>query len=46
MIVLNTLHATKEKVTPVYVSKCNWKQEKQVIIGMIPNGEVWHYVLQ
>ena len=26
-----------------YVSKHNSNREKQVIILMIPNGEVWHY---
>ena len=43
-IALNVLYAKKEKIYPVYVSKINSKQEKQVILLMIPNKKGWHYL--
>ena len=39
---LNVLYAKKEKIYPVYASKHNSNNEKQVILLMIPNGEKWH----
>ena len=44
-IALNVLYAKKEKIYPAYVSKYNSNCEKQVILLMIPNGEVWHYLV-
>ena len=43
---LNALYVKKEKIYPVYVSKNNSNQEKQVIILMILNdvGKQWHYL--
>ena len=38
-IVLNVLHAKKEKIYPAYVSKQNSNREKQVILLLIPNRE-------
>ena len=34
------MYAKNEKIYPAYVSKQNLKREKQVIILMIPNGEM------
>ena len=34
-IVLNVLHAKKEKIYPTYVSKHNSNREKQVILSII-----------
>ena len=34
----------KKKRKPAYVSKHDSNCDKQVILLMIPNGEVWHYV--
>ena len=38
-IVLNVLHAKKEKTYPVFVSKHNSNRKKQVILLMISNGD-------
>ena len=43
-ITLNVLHAKREKLNPVYVSKHNSNREKQVILLMIPNEEKLHYL--
>ena len=34
----------KKEVRPAYVSKHNSNCEKQIILLMITNGEVWHYL--
>ena len=38
------MHGKKEKIYPDYVSKRDSNREKHVILLMIPNGEVWHYL--
>ena len=38
------MHARKEKIYFVYVSKHKSKREKQVILLMISNGEGWHNI--
>ena len=43
-IALNVLHAKKEKIYPPKFSKHNSNREKQVILLMIPNVEVWNYL--
>ena len=43
-IALNVLYAEKEKIYPAYHSKHNSNREKQIILLIIPNGEVWHYL--
>ena len=43
-IVLNFLHAKKEKLYPAYVSVHNSNREKQVILLMIWNAEKWQYL--
>ena len=43
-IALNVLCVKKEEIYPVYVSKHNSNREKQFVLLMIPNGEVWHYL--
>ena len=43
-IAINVLYAKKEKIYPVYVSKHNSNQEKQVILWMIPHWEGRHYL--
>ena len=40
----NVFYAKKEKKHPAYVSKHNSKGEKQVILLMILNREVWHCI--
>ena len=41
----NFAYAKKEKMHHSYVSKHNFKPEKQVILLVISNGEkLWHYV--
>ena len=39
IIVLNILYATKEKIYPAYISKCNSNNEKQLIFLMTLNGD-------
>ena len=41
-IAINVLYSIK--MYPAYVSKYNFKQEKQVILLMIPNGDGCHYI--
>ena len=43
-IVLMFCMLKKKKVRPAYVSKHNSNCEKQIILLMITNGEVWHYL--
>ena len=44
-MLFSVLHAKNEKVCPAYYSKQNLKCETQsVILWMIPNIEVWHYL--
>ena len=43
-IALNVLYAKKEKIYPAYVSKHNSNCEKQVILLMIPNRQIRHYL--
>ena len=40
----NVLYVKKRKIYPSYIWKHNVKREKQVILLMIPNGEVWYYI--
>ena len=43
-IAFNVLYVKTEKIHLTYVSKHNWKSEKQVIYLMIPNGKGWNYL--
>ena len=45
-IALNVLYAKKEKIYCAYVSKHKSKREKQVILLIFPNVEVWHIAVK
>ena len=38
-IAFNVLYVKKMNIYPSYISKHNWKHEKQVILLKIPNGK-------
>ena len=44
-IVFSILHAKKDKIYSVFVSKHNSNQENQVVLLMISNGKRWPYFL-
>ena len=44
VISLNILYAIKEKNYILLTFQNNLNCEKQVILLMIPNGKVWHYI--
>ena len=34
----------KKEIKPAYISKCNYKRKKQVILFMITDVKKWHYL--
>ena len=43
-IALSVLYAKKEKIHSAYVCNHNSNSGKQVILLIIPSGEIWHYL--
>ena len=41
-IALSVLYAKKEKIYSAYVCNHNSNSGKQVILLIMPNGEIWH----